>query len=631
MSSSSNPPPPPPQESSSNNPDGGGHHRINIVTTPPTQSSPRSSSGSPPPVVHHVCLPPHVTTFEKLKHKFGEIFFPEDPFHVYKDQTLSNKIVLGIKQLFPILAWAPSYNLELFKSDFIAGITIASLAIPQGISYAKLASLPPTVGLYSSFVPPLIYTVFGSSRHIGIGPVAVGSLVMGSMLTEEISPTDQKDLYLQIAFTATLFAGLFEAALGLLRLGFIIDFLSKATLIGFMTGVATVVALQQLKGLFGITHFTSKFQAIPVIESVVSNKDEWSVRTMIMGFCFLAFLLTAKQISAKRPKLFWVTAAAPLTSIIVSTLIMYLFQFHDVSIIGRLPRGINPSSLDKLYLHGPYLSLAIKTGITVAVLSLAVGGFARSAVNYNAGAKTAVSNFVMAMAVLVTLLFLIPLFTYTPNFILSAIIVTAVIGLIDFEGAYNLWRVDKLDCLSCFCSFLGVVFVSVQLGLTIAVSVSVFRLILNVARPNTTILGNIPGTDIYQSLALYKNALRVPSFLILRIESPIMFSNSIYLQERILRWIRDEEQWIKTNGGSSLRSIILDLGAVTNIDTTGVDALRDLRHRLDGRSLQLVLVNPLALVVEKLDETGLLESFKHNGLYLTVGEAVIDISSSWKP
>ncbi|KAH9762121.1 putative sulfate transporter 3.4 [Citrus sinensis] len=574
----------------------------NNTTTTATSTSKSSSE------LHPVCLPPHVTTWQKLNHRLREIFFPDDPLHIFKDQSWRRKLVLAFQYVFPILRWAPHYSLSLFRSDLIAGLTIASLAIPQGISYAKLANLQPIIGLYSSFVPPIVYSVLGSSRHIGIGPVSVASLVMGTMLDGEVSHSNKKDLYLELAFTSTLFAGLFQASLGIFRLGFIIDFLSKATLIGFMAGAAVIVSLQQLKGLLGITHFTSDMELIPVLESV----------------------------------------------------------FNSIKEIGHLPKGVNPTSENKLYFHGPHLQLAIKTGIITGILSLTVssltlilksfltivhGSFSRSAVNYNAGAKTIFSNIVMAATVLVTLLFLMPLFHYTPDFVLAAIIITAVVGLVDYKAALRLWKLDKLDFVACCCSFFGVLFISVQIGLAIAISfdsiysitqitdtfvlksqvgVSVFKIILHVTRPNTVVLGNIPGTQIFRSLNHYENATRVPSFLILSIESPIFFANSLYLQERISRWVRGEENRIRENNERALKCVILDMTAVTAIDTSGIDAISELKKNMDKRSLQLALVNLVGTVMEKLHQSKTLDSFRSKGLYLTVGEAVDDLSSSWK-
>ncbi|CAJ1955192.1 unnamed protein product [Sphenostylis stenocarpa] len=633
----------------------------------------RIQTQTPSLEIHAVQLPPQRTTLHKLRHRVSEIFFPDDPLYRFKNQTCFKKFILALQYFFPIFQWAPNYNLTLLRSDLISGLTIASLAIPQGISYAKLANLPPIIGLYSSFVPPLIYSLLGSSRHLGVGPVSIASLVMGSMLSEKISYRQDPILYLGMAFTATFFAGVFQASLGILRLGFVIDFLSKATLVGFTGGAAIIVSLQQLKGLLGIVHFTSKMQIVPVMISVFNQRHEWSWQTILLGFGFLAFLMTTRHISLRKPKLFWVSAAAPLTSVILSTILVFLLKnkTHQISIIGHLPKGVNPPSSNMLFFNGPYLALAIKTGIITGILSLTegiavgrtfaslknyqvdgnkemmaiglmniagscsscyvtTGSFSRSAVNYNAGAQTTVSNIIMAAAVLVTLLFLMPLFNYTPNVVLAAIIITAVIGLIDYQSAYKLWKVDKLDFLACLCSFFGVLFISVPLGLGIAVVISVIKILLHVTRPNTLVLGNIPGTLIFHNINQYKEASRVPSFLILAVESPIYFANSTYLQERILRWVREEEEHIKANDGASLKCIILDMTAVTAIDTSGLDTLCELRKMLEKRSLQLVLANPVGNVVEKLHKSKILDSFGLKGVYLTVGEAVADISSIWK-
>uniref|UniRef100_A0A7N0ZTU7 STAS domain-containing protein n=1 Tax=Kalanchoe fedtschenkoi TaxID=63787 RepID=A0A7N0ZTU7_KALFE len=601
--------------------------------------------------VHHVRLPPDVSTLQKLKNKLSEIFFPDDPFFRVKNHSFGGKLLFGFQYFIPVLKWLPKYKFKMFRSDLISGITIASLAIPQGISYAKLAGLPPIIGLYSSFVPPLIYAVLGSSRHLGVGPVSIASLVMGTMLSESISPINEQELYLKLAFSATFFAGMLQAALGLFRLGFLIDFLSKPTLVGFMAGAAIIVSMQQLKGLLGIVHFTPKMQVVPVMSSVFGHTKE----------------------SARRPKLFWISAAAPLTSVIISTTLVYFLKskMTQVKYIGKLPKGINPSSKNLLIFRGPHLSLAIKTGIITGILSLTegiavgrtfasmenyqidgnkemlaigimnlcgscascyvtTGAFSRSALNFVSGAKSAISNVVMAVTVLVTLLFLMPLFYYTPNAILSSIIIVAVISLVDIGAAIHLWKTDKIDFIAFLCAFFGVLFISVPVGLAVSVGVSVLRILLNATRPNTTQLGKLPGTQIYQCFARYEQALRLPSFLIIGIESPIYFTNATYMLERMLRWVREEDERIESLNNPPLRCVILDLSAVTAIDASGIDALCELKRVLDRKSLQLVLVNPPGAVVEKLHKSKTLESFMLSGLYLTVGEAIADISSTWK-
>ncbi|XP_042500761.1 probable sulfate transporter 3.3 [Macadamia integrifolia] len=629
---------------------------------------------SMPMEYHKVVLPPPRSTLQKLKNRFKETFFPDDPLRQFKGQPLKRKWILGAQYLFPMLQWGPKYSFKLFKSDIVSGLTIASLAIPQGISYAKLANLPPIIGLYSSFVPPLVYALFGSSRDLAVGPVSITSLILGSMLRQEVSPTKEPLLFLQLAFTSTFFAGIVQASLGILRLGFIIDFLSKATLIGFMAGAAIIVSLQQLKALLGIEHFTKQMGLVPVLSSVFHTTKEWSWQTIVMGFCSLLLLLVARHVSLKRPKLFWVSAGAPLVSVILSTLLVFAFkaQNHGISVIGKLQEGVNPPSWNMLTFHGSHLGLVLKTGLITGIISLTegiavgrtfaairnyqvdgnkemiamglmnivgsctscyvtTGAFSRSAVNHNAGAKTAASNIVMAVTVMVTLLFLMPLFRYTPNVILGAIIVTAVIGLIDIPAAFLIWKIDKFDFLVLVCAFLGVIFISVQNGLSIAVGMSLFKILLQICRPKTVMLGNIPGTDIYRNLHQYKEARRIPGFLILSVESPINFANSNYLKERISRWLEEYEEEEGVEKHSDLQFVILDMTAVSAIDTSGVSLIKELKKTMLKRGLELVLINPVGEVMEKLQRANQAQDIMPaDCLYLTVGEAVASLSSMIK-
>nr|CAB3469472.1 unnamed protein product [Digitaria exilis] len=654
------------------------------VEAPPASGENSSAAAATPPPpppapavasvmeLHKVSVPERRTTAKALRQRLAEVFFPDDPLHQFKNQSSARRLVLALQYFFPIFQWGSEYNPRLLRSDLVAGLTIASLAIPQarvhacsalpcfffflppflcfiqflatfgtGISYAKLANLPPIIGLYSSFVPPLIYSLLGSSRDLAVGPVSIASLVMGSMLREAVSPDDQPILYLQLAFTSTFFAGVFQASLGFLRLGFIVDFLSKATLTGFMGGAAIIVSLQQLKGLLGIVHFTSHMGFVDVMRSVFKRHDE----------------------SARNPKLFWISAGAPLTSVIISTVLSFIWKSHSISVIGILPRGVNPPSANLLTFSGSYVALTIKTGIMTGILSLTegiavgrtfasinnyqvdgnkemmaigimnmagscascyvtTGSFSRSAVNYSAGCKTAVSNIVMASAVLVTLLFLMPLFHYTPNVILSAIIITAVIGLIDVRGAAKLWKVDKLDFLACMSAFLGVLFVSVQMGLAIAVGISLFKILLQVTRPNMVVKGLIPGTQSYRSVVQYREAVRVPAFLVVGVESAIYFANSMYLVERVMRFLRDEEERALKANQSSIRSVVLDMSAVAAIDTSGLDALTELKKVLDKRNIELVLANPVGSVAERMFNSAVGETFGSDRLFFNVAEAV---------
>ncbi|KAF7150332.1 hypothetical protein RHSIM_Rhsim02G0028300 [Rhododendron simsii] len=592
---------------------------------------------------HRVGVPPPKPFLLSLKSSLKETFFPDDPLRQFQNQPPGRKLVLGLQYFMPILEWAPRYTFEYFKADVIAGITIASLAVPQGISYANLANLPPILGLYSSFVPPLVYAMLGSSKDLGVGTVAVASLLISSMLTKEVNPIQNPKLYVQLALTSTFFAGVFQAALGFLRLGFIVDFLSHATIVGFMGGAATVVCLQQLKGILGLVHFTHGTDLVSVMRSILTQTHQ----------------------SKRKGAFFWVNALAPLMSVILGSLLVYLThaEKHGVQVIGHLKKGLNPPSVSELAFGSEYLPTAIKTGIITGVIALAegiavgrsfamfknyhidgnkemiafgmmniagsctscyltTGPFSRTAVNFNAGCKTAVSNIVMAMAVMFTLLFLTPLFHYTPLVVLSSIIIAAMLGLIDYEAAIHLWKVDKFDFVVCISSFLGVVFGSVEIGLVIAVVISLLRVLLFVARPKTHVLGNIPNSVAFRSIDQYPVARSIPGILILQIDAPIYFTNANYLRERISRWIDEEEDKLKSSLEIGLQYVILDMSAVGSIDTSGISMLEEIKKTLDRRGLKLVLANPKSEVMKKLDKSKFIEAIGEEWIYLTVAEAV---------
>ncbi|KAJ8547334.1 hypothetical protein K7X08_010920 [Anisodus acutangulus] len=610
-------------------------------------------------------IPPPNPFLKTLKSNVKETLFPDDPFRKFKNQPLSKKISLGLQYFVPILDWAPRYNFQFFKADVIAGITIASLAVPQGISYAGLANLPPVIGLYSSFVPPMIYAMMGSSKHLAIGNVAVPSLLISAMLGKVINPHENPKLYLQLVFTATFFAGVFQASLGLLRLGFIVDFLSHATILGFMGGAATIVCLQQLKGILGLAHFTHQTDIVSVMSSIFSQIHQWRWESGVLGCCFLFFLLLTRYFSKKKPAFFWINAMAPLTSVILGSVLVYFThaEKNGVQVIGHLKKGINPPSYSELTFSSQYLTTAIKTGIVTSVIALAegiavgrsfaimenydidgnkemiafglmniagsctscyltTGPFSRTAVNYNAGCKTALSNIVMATAVMITLLLLTPLFHYTPIVVLSSIIISAMLGIIDYNAAIHLWKVDKYDFLVCISSYIGVVFGSVEVGLIVAVAMSLLRVLLFVARPKTFVLGKIPNSMTYRSTEQYSVASSVQGVLIIHIDAPIYFANASYLRERISRWIDEEEEKQRTSTEIELQYVILDMSAVGNIDTSGISMLEEVKRIADRRCLQVLLANPGGEVMKKLAKSNFIDTIGKEWIYLTVGEAV---------
>ncbi|KAM3694470.1 hypothetical protein ACJW31_07G060200 [Castanea mollissima] len=444
------------------------------------------------PYVQKLGVPPRPSLWKEFRDTEKETFFWEDPLGAFKSQPGST-----------------GYSFSKFKGDLIAGLTIASLSIPQdNIAYAKLARLPSENGLYNSFVPPPVYAVMGTSRDIAIGPVAVVSFLLVTSLQNLIDPSKNEAEYRSLVFTATLFAGVTQFALGFLSfspglvfkimevfqcfrhehwflfifmLGFLIDFLSHAAIVGYLAGTTITIGLQQLKGLLGrscwtifsnISNFTQKTDIVSVMRSVWSI---WNWQTLVIGICFLTFLLLAQYIGKKNKKLFWVPAIAPLISVTLSTFIVYITRAdkRGVQIVKHIKKSINPPSVNELMFHVEYLVKGITTGIMAGLIGLTeatasgrtfaamkdyqldgnkemvalgtlniIGSitswpFFRTAVNVLVSCKTAVSNIVMSCVLLLTL--------YTPNAVMSAIIIFAMVGLIDIEAAKNsLPRVQHL-------------------------------------------------------------------------------------------------------------------------------------------------------------------------------------------
>ncbi|KAH1098771.1 hypothetical protein J1N35_015692 [Gossypium stocksii] len=643
------------------------HGSKGVETISSSSSCQSSSSPQSSPYVHEVGVPPKQNLLKEIAAAVKETLFADDPLRHFKDQPSSKKFILGLQAIFPILEWGKHYNLSKFKGDLIAGLTIASLCIPQDIGYAKLANLEPQYGLYSSFVPPLVYAFMGSSRDIAIGPVAVVSLLLGSLLQEEIDSSANPVGYRHLAFTATFFAGLTQFILGFFRLGFLIDFLSHAAIVGFMGGAAITIALQQLKGLLGIKKFTKDTNIVSVMSSVFSSaRHGWNWHTMLIGISFLIFLLVTKYIGKKQKKFFWVPAIAPLISVIISTVSVYATRAdkHGVEIVKNIRKGINPPSVKEIFFSGQYAGKGFKIGIVSGMIALteavaigrtfasmkdyqldgnkemialgtmnivgsmtscyvATGSFSRSAVNYMSGCETAVSNIVMACVVLLTLALITPLFKYTPNAILASIIISAVVGLVDIEAVTLIWKIDKFDFIACMGAFFGVVFSSVEVGLVIAVSISFAKILLQVTRPRTAILGKVPRTaTVYRNIQQYPDATKVSGILIVRVDSAIYFSNSNYVKERILRWLADEEKHVKENSQPRFQYLIIEMGPVTDIDTSGIHALEELLRALQKRDIKLVLANPGPVVVDKLHASKFQELIGEGRIFLTVADAV---------
>uniref|UniRef100_A0A0D9V2I3 STAS domain-containing protein n=1 Tax=Leersia perrieri TaxID=77586 RepID=A0A0D9V2I3_9ORYZ len=598
-----------------------------------------------------------------------DTFFPDDPFRGLGALPPARRAWRVVRYFVPALDWGAEYSLGSFWYDLLAGVTIASLSIPQGISYATLASIPPVIGLYSCFVPPLVYAVMGSSRNLGVGPVATSSLLVASIIGGKVKASDDPQLYTQLVFTSAFFTGVLQAALGFLRLGILVDFMSRPAITGFMGGTAIVIMLQQLKGLLGMKHFTTKTDVVSVLRYVFHNTHQWQWQSTVLGVCFLIFLVFTEQVRRRRPKLFWVSAMSPLLVVIVGCVFSFLIKGdkHGIPIVGTLKRGINPSSISQLKFQSEYVGVAMKAGFVSGMLALAegvavgrsfaamkneridgnkemvafglmnligsftscyitTGAFSKTAVNYHAGCRTAMSNAVMSACMALVLLALAPLFRHTPLVALSAIITASMLGLVKHRELRRLYAVDKADFAVAAAALLGVVFHTMITGLALAVAVSLLRALLHVARPPTSKLALVPSVSgaaddaSFRDVAQYPSAAAAePGVLVLQIGgSAVCFANAEYLRERIARWVDDEA----AAGEDDLVYVVLDMGGVTAIDTPGIEMLREVHGRLEKKGVKMAMTNPRIEVAEKLVLSGFVEVIGESWMFVSNGDAV---------
>ncbi|CAI0411460.1 unnamed protein product [Linum tenue] len=371
-----------------------------------------------------------------------------------------------IDGLFPCYRWIRTYRWrDDFQVDLIAGLTIGIMLVPQAMSYAKLAGLEPIYGLYTGFVPIFVYAIFGSSRQLAIGPVALVSLLVSNVLRGIAGPSDE--LYTELAIVLALMVGILECILGLLRLGWLLRFISHSVISGFTTASAVVIGLSQAKYFLGY-NITQSSKIVPLIQSIIAGADQFAWPPFVMGSGILAVLLVMKHLGKSRKQFRFLRAAGPLTGVILGTTLAKIFHHPSISLIGEIPQGLPSFSVPKNFGYAKSLiptaflitgvailesvgiakALAAKNGYELdssqelVGLGLAnifgsffssypsTGSFSRSAVSNESGAKTGLSGIITGIVMGCALLFLTPLFEFIPQCALAAIVVSAVIGLV---------------------------------------------------------------------------------------------------------------------------------------------------------------------------------------------------------
>ena len=494
-----------------------------------------------------------------------------------------------LHHLFPFLHWLPHLrHWQTLRADTLAGLTLALILIPQSMAYAKLADLPPVYGLYAAFIPPIIAALFGSSRHLVTGPVATASLITAATI-QAIAPADAA-AYIAYSISLALLVGLIRLALGLLRLGLLVDLLSNPVLVGFTNAAALIITTSQLHHLFGVEIDKGYYHFQTVQHTLVAIATQTHWPTAGMAALAAATLLLLRYKFKKLPHV--------LFAVVLTTLVAWLTDF-DGKVVGDIPRGLPAFALPTLDLAVlPYLltgavvltliglteamsiakTIAARTRQHIDVnqeligqgLATLVGSFfqsyavsasfARSAVNYASGAVTGFSSIVCSLVVVLTLFFLTPLLYYLPLATLAVIIVVSLLGLIRFEPIITAWRVTPYDGLIAVITFFCTLALAPQLhwGILVGVVLSVGLYLYRTMRPRVAYLarhgdGTLRDADIYGLKLDQRIAL-------MRFDGRLYFGASSYFEDKVLEAVARLPE---------LRYIVIDAGGINHIDASG--------------------------------------------------------------
>ncbi|WP_416151869.1 SulP family inorganic anion transporter [Salipaludibacillus sp. HK11] len=529
------------------------------------------------------------------------------------------------KKIIPALEWIPKYKRSDLSGDMSAGLIVAIMLIPQGMAYAMLAGLPPVIGLYASTVPLLIYALFGTSRQLAVGPVAMVSLlVLAGVSTIAVPGTDE---YISLVLLLMLMVGLIQFLMGIFRLGFVVNFLSHAVISAFTSAAAIIIGLSQLKHLIGVSLEADK-DVLMILLEAISRVSEINPVTFGIGLTSIVLLIVFKKFVKKIP--------GPLVVVILSILSIYHLQLHKVGvkIVGEVPGGLPPIYLPAFSMEAivALLPIAITISLIGFMESIAMakaiaakekykvvpnkeliglglaniggsffagypvtGGFSRSAVNYQSGARTPLATIITAVLILLTLLFFTGLFYYLPNAVLAAIIMVAVFSLIDVKEAKYLFKVKKIDGWTWVITFVATLLIGIEQGILIGVGFSILVFIWRSAYPHMAELGYLQSEGVYRNIKRYPEAQVDSEVMIFRVDESLYFANMTFLEDKISERITEKPQ---TNW------IILDFSGVNSIDAVAIHSLEELMDAFKNSDIEFLLASikgPVRDLLKKAD------------------------------
>ena len=559
-------------------------------------------------------------------------------------QTAQNRggvTVMKLARYLPILEWGRSYGGVTLTNDLVAAAIVTIMLIPQSLAYAMLAGLPPEIGLYASILPIIAYALFGTSRALAVGPVAVISL-MTLTAASAVAPPGSPD-FIAATLILALLSGLILIVMGVLRLGFLANLLSHPVVSGFITASGIIIATSQLKSVLGIK---ASGEAMPeLVTTLIENAKDTNPYTLAIGVIATGFLFWVRKglkpllvrfgFAARPADL--IAKAGPIVAVALSILAVIAFDLEakGVKVVGSIPQNLPPFTVplfdadlwQRLAIPALLLSiigfvesvsvaqtLAAKKrqrivpdqeliGLGAANVAAAfsggypvTGGFARSVVNFDAGAETPAAGAFTAVGILLAALFLTPLLASLPIATLAGTIIVAVLSLVDFKTPRAIWRYSKPDFAAMAATIAVTLLIGVEPGVIAGVGLSLALFLWRASRPHAAIVGRVPETEHFRNIKRHK-VFTDPRILTIRIDESLTYLNARWLEEFILEQVAEQ---------SELRHLILMCSAINAVDASALESIEAINHRLSDSGVKLHLSEVKGPVMDALEKSHLL-------------------------
>lgn len=551
-----------------------------------------------------------------------------------------------MQRFLPFLQWLPGYKKRFFTKDLIAGITVSIILIPQAMAYAMIAGLPPVYGLYAATIPIFVYAFLGTSRQVAVGPVAMDALLVATGLGA--MAISSQEHYLAIAMVLTLMVGALQLAFGILRMGFLVNFLSKPVISGFTSAAAVIIIFSQVKHVLGVSiPHSNQFHILTGNALNAIREAHWP--TIVVGILGIVVILLFKKWNEKIPSI--------LIAVFLGILGVYLLRLdlQGVAIVGAVSKGLPSFTIPRFNISEikELLPMAFTIAFIGYMEAISIGksleeksreetidpnqelvalgtaniagslfqgfpisaSFSRSAVNNESGAKTPLSSIVAMTMVVLTLLFLTPVFYFLPMAVLASIIMVSVYQLIDISYPRMLWKHNKDEFFLLLFTFLITLFVGILEGILLGMLLSLLLMVYRSSKPHFAVLGKIKNTEYFKNVDRFGEDIEIrKDLLVVRFDSQLYFGNKGYFKRELFKYIDAK--------GPDLRGVLLNAEAINYMDSSATATMIQVIRELNSKNLKFFISGAIGPTRDVIFDSGILDVMPKEHFFIWMAEAV---------